>query len=265
MKKAVFFDIDGTLLEYLNGITDITPKVKQAIHDLQKKGHYVFIATGRPFSFLSKPILDIGFDGFILANGAHIIINNETVYSEFLDKNFLNNLIKELDGFKIQYVLEGEHFSYMKDEFKEFHDFFDHVGVSKKLFKSDYSINNLEICKVEMLCSNDEIAKECLKIVQQNKDYDYVNSIALKSFELYSKKITKATGILKVLDYLNIDLKDSYAFGDGKNDIEMLETVGCGIAMGNADESVKKHAKEITSSIYDDGVAIGINKFILND
>lgn len=32
MNKAIFFDIYGTLLEYLNGITDITPKVKQAIH-----------------------------------------------------------------------------------------------------------------------------------------------------------------------------------------------------------------------------------------
>ena len=62
---------------------------------------------------------------------------------------------------------------------------------------------------------------------------------------------------------LDIDINNSYAFGDGKNDIEMLETVGCGIAMGNACDSIKKYANEITTSIHDDGVATGIERFIL--
>jgi len=51
---------------------------------------------------------------------------------------------------------------------------------------------------------------------------------------------------------------------DGKNDIEMLSTVGCGIAMGNADEEVKKYAKEVTDTVHNDGVAIGIEKYILS-
>jgi len=114
-----------------------------------------------------------------------------------------------------------------------------------------------------MMCPNDETVEKCLNIVQRNEDYDYVNSIALKSFELYSKKNTKATGIIKALEYLDIDINNSYAFGDGKNDIEMLETVGCGIAMGNACDSIKKYANEITTSIHDDGVATGIERFIL--
>lgn len=263
MKKAIFFDIDGTLLDYMDGITDITPKVKQAINSLQEEGHYVFIATGRPYAFLSKSILDFGFNGFILANGAHVIINNKTIFSEYLDKSFVRNLVEELENLNIQYVLEGEYYAYMKDSFKEFHDFYDSVGVSKELFNVNYSLNDIEVYKVEMMCPNDEIVEECLRIVQRNEDYDYVNSIALKSFELYSKKNTKATGIIKALEYLDIDISNSYAFGDGKNDIEMLETVGCGIAMGNACDSIKIYAKEITTSIYDDGVAFGIEKFIL--
>ena len=68
MKKAIFFDIDGTLIECFGGIVDMSEKVKNAIYSLQKKGHYVFIATGRPYAFLSQAILDFGFDGFILAN-----------------------------------------------------------------------------------------------------------------------------------------------------------------------------------------------------
>ena len=55
MKKAIFFDIDGTLLDYFGDITDMTSRVKESIRALQNEGHYVFIATGRPYAFLSKP------------------------------------------------------------------------------------------------------------------------------------------------------------------------------------------------------------------
>ena len=175
----------------------------------------------------------------MLANGAHVIIKNKTIFSEYLDKSFVSNLVDELENLNIQYVLEGEYHSYMKECFKEFHDFYDTVGVSKELFKVNYSLDDIGIYKIEMMCPNDETVEKCLNIVQRNEDYDYVNSIALKSFELYSKKNTKATGIIKALEYLDIDINNSYAFGDGKNDIEMLETVGCGIAMGNACDSIK--------------------------
>lgn len=263
MKKAVFFDIDGTLLDHFGGIVDITPNVKKAIRALQKEGHYVFISTGRPYAFLSKNILDFGFDGFILANGAHVIINNETIHSDHIESEFINNLANELDELNIQYILEGEYYSYMNKKFKEFHDFYDSVGVSKDLIKDEFSLDEIKTFKIEMMCPNDDVAKSCLEIVQRNKDYDYVNSIAIKSFELYSKKNTKATGIIKVLEYLDISIENSYAFGDGKNDIEMLSTVGCGIAMGNADDEVKKYAHKITDEVQKDGVATGIEKYIL--
>ena len=265
MKKAVFFDIDGTLLDYFGGITDMTPIVKDSIRSLQKEGHHVFISTGRPYAFLSKSILDFGFDGYILANGSHVIINNETIHSEHIDREFINDLINELDELNIQYILEDEHYSYMYKKFKEFYDFYDTVGVSKELIKDEFSLDEVKAFKIEMMCPDDEIADLCLKIVQRNEEYDYVNSIALKSFELYSKKNTKATGILKALEYLNVDIENSYAFGDGKNDIEMLSTVGCGIAMGNADDEVKKYANKVTETVHNDGVAVGIKKFIFNN
>ena len=66
------------------------------------------------------------------------------------------------------------------------------------------------------------------------------------------------------MDHLNIPIENSYAFGDGKNDIEMLSTVGCGIAMGNADDDVKKYAKEVTDTVHNDGVAVGIEKYIIS-
>ena len=170
MKKAIFFDIDGTLLDYFGGITDMTPVVKESIRSLQKEGHYVFISTGRPYAFLSKSILDFGFDGYILANGAHVIINNEVIHSDQMDRKFIKNLINELDELNIQYILEGEYYSYMDKKFKEFYEFYDTVGVSKELIKSEFSLDKIKTYKIEMMCPNDEVVDSCLKIVQRNEE-----------------------------------------------------------------------------------------------
>ena len=78
--------------------------------------------------------------------------------------------------------------------------------------------------------------------------------------EIYAKNVSKATGILDVLRLLNIDIKDSYCFGDGPNDVEMFETVGHAIAMGNAIQEeaidiIKERAESICLTVHEDGVA----------
>ena len=86
MKKAIFFDIDGTLIDCMNGKMDISDRVKNVIKDLQKNGDYVFIATGRPYALVSENILNFGFDGFVLSNGATIIVKDEVIHSEAIEK-----------------------------------------------------------------------------------------------------------------------------------------------------------------------------------
>ncbi|MGL4875807.1 MAG: HAD family hydrolase [Clostridium sp.] len=263
MKKAIFLDIDGTLLDCLNGITEITDTVKTVIKGIQEKGDYVFIATGRPYAFLSKSILDFGFDGFVLANGAHVIVNGQTVYSDYIKKDNLQAMISIFDREGIQYILQSDKYSYMKKEFKEFYDFYESVGVSKRLIKDEYNLNDLNIFKVEMLCLNEESYNLCLNLIKENEEYNYVSSLDIKALEFYMKKDTKATGIYKALQFLNVDIKDSYAFGDGRNDIEMLQAVNCGIAMGNASDEVKGYANKVTDTVQNDGVASGILKYVI--
>lgn len=261
MKKVVFFDIDGTIMDCLNGLTDMTPRVKKAIEALKTNGDYVFIATGRPYAFLNEAIRNLGFDGFILTNGAYVKVKEKCIYKESIKKDFIKKLTYNFEQLNIQYILQGEKFSYIKDEYKKLHSFYNSYSISKKYLEGNYNLEEIDTYKIEMLCNDNKGIDYCLSL--GNGDSYHTHNMEKNSFELYSKTTTKASGILKVLEHLNIPIENSYAFGDGENDIEMLSTVGCGIAMGNADDFVKSYASKVTGTVQNDGVALGIEKFIL--
>lgn len=276
MKKAVFFDIDGTLLNTSKGVNKITSPVKDSIKELQKNDTLIFISSGRPYAFLNEDILDFGFDGYILMNGSLILLNDKKTidnnnsnsnyikpfYKNTFEKKHLKTLISKFEEYNIQYILEDEKYSYLKSDFRCQKSFYEDIGISMKYIKNEYDIENINVCKIEMHCPDKNASNFCKTLEDDNFRYTYFDEFKL--FELYSRKDTKASGILKILDYFNIDVNNSFAFGDSHNDIEMLNTVGCGIAMGNASEEIKIHADKVTKSVSEDGVAHGINNYILN-
>ena len=81
--------------------------------------------------------------------------------------------------------------------------------------------------------------------------------------DVIKKGLTKGTGIKTIL--MNNEYTKSYGIGDGLNDIEMFENVDVSIAMGNASDEVKKHAKIVTSSIFERGVEQILEKIIKNE
>lgn len=83
------------------------------------------------------------------------------------------------------------------------------------------------------------------------------------SFDLTLRGVSKAVGISELVKKLNNDIKDTIAFGDGRNDIEMLESVGLGIAMGNAVIEAKASADFVTDRIENDGIVKALKKFEL--
>ena len=74
---------------------------------------------------------------------------------------------------------------------------------------------------------------------------------------------SKASGVAALARDLNIPLQEVMAIGDNNNDIQMLHTVGWGVAMGHASEVVKAAAKAITASNREDGVARAIERYAL--
>ena len=91
MKKVLFFDIDGTLL---NSELKIPEGVKRELKRLKEAGHYLFVASGRPLAFISNQIIDAGFNGFVLCNGAHVELNHEIIYENRIPYEKVNDLMK---------------------------------------------------------------------------------------------------------------------------------------------------------------------------
>ena len=177
----------------------------------------------------------------------------------------MRKAIETFEKHQVEYILETEYYSYLPKRFKAFHDFYDKVGVNRNLIKEEYELEKLQVQKIEVQCPTDEALELCLDFLKVHPEYDYFESIAERIIEIYAKKNTKAVGILEALKYTGIPIENSYAFGDGKNDIEMLELVGCGIAMGNASDEVKSYANVITDTVYNNGVAKGIEAYILKE
>ena len=262
MKKAVFFDVDGTLFDVSNGMMTMSDKTKTTIRQLQDAGHYTFIASGRPFAFLDKEITEFGFDGYVLMNGAAVIMGDQVLYKKPLDKAYVASTCKTCDAHQVEYILQGTKHVYLKPAFKQLDDFYEDIEIAKNRFVYDFNAADLDVYKMEFISKNEQGLGICMSFV--NDKMEFMTDPRHKlNFELYAKTETKATGIQRALQSLNIPLENSYAFGDGKNDKEMLAAVGCGFAMDNADDSLKAIADYTVDSVHRDGVAKGILEYIL--
>ena len=109
---------------------------------------------------------------------------------------------------------------------------------------------NEDIYQMNLFCE-DEYVSEFISQTNDLLSYSKLNDYG---YDVYAKDQTKATGIEHLINYLNIDKKDTIAFGDGHNDREMIEFCEIGVAMGNALQKVKEVSNYITDDIDNDGI-----------
>ena len=266
MKKAVFFDIDGTLIDVQKKQTRMSEPVRQAIAKLKAAGHYTFIATGRPWAYLDDELTKSNlFDGFVLMNGALVILSGKVIYHKPLAKDLVNKIINLAEANNIEYILEGQPYVYLKNEYKALEDVYTRIDISLDNFVRDYDLSKLDISKIEFLAATPAAGSIFKKLLALDEVTGLIDPTITKYMELYSANISKGTGVLKALAALNIPVSESYAFGDGLNDTEMMETVGHSLVMGNAGDELKQKAEYVLPTIADDGVAEGIHRYILKD
>lgn len=256
-RKIIFFDIDGTL--FCPELGRITDEVKNAIKSVQKQGHLCFVASGRPYGFIAENVKEIGFDGYVLANGANVKYHNKDLTARYLNYQNVQELISKLKNKNIEYILQTPTLCYLDKSNQCLLDFYSHCNIDFHNLCYEYNEDEViqRTVKIESWTKNQEELDYAISCFQS---FSYELHPDHHSLEIYSNEVSKATGILDVLHELNIDVNDSYCFGDGPNDVEMFETVGHPIAMGNAIEDIKQRAEIICPSVQENGVAIQLEK-----
>ena len=256
-RKVLFFDIDGTLVESRLGIVDIPQTVKDEMKRLQGLGHKLFISSGRPRAMLNQEILEAGFDGYILANGAYVEIDGQSIYEDRMDATLAVKTMEMLEKLDCSYMIETAKHVYIDNQNNDLYDFFDKVGFASQ-FKTEFDKYDViqRTLKIEANVT-DENREKVIDYIKNDFGYvvNYDEHGSENAFELYSPTISKAVGIQKVLEYYNLTKDDTYAFGDGINDLEMIQYCHVGVAMGNAVKELKDVADLICRRIDEDGLA----------
>ena len=251
--KIVFLDVDGTITNHEDG--SIPSSTIEAIKVLQSKGIKVVAATGRPLS-MCKELQDLGIETFITANGGYVKHNETVIHKVPMDKNVIleimdfakvenNGLSFYTEDFCMNGVKENEILSALKET----------------LSLDDYPITNQLIHEQEifLLClfANDRTVEK------YTRKFPHLTFKRWHPFVLnvLQEDVSKSLAIEKTLEFFGIKKSEAIAFGDGENDIDMLELVGLGIAMGNGNEKLKNVADFVTKKSSEDGIHYALEKY----
>lgn len=251
MKKIVFFDIDGTLLD---GDKKLPDSAKDAIHTLQKNGIYTAIATGRA-PFMVSPLLEeLNIDSYVSFNGQYVVFENEMIASNSINTEILKDI--EESASKHEHALVYLNENTLKTNAKN------NERVRKSLGSLKMAYPGYD---PEFYIKRD--IYQALLFTKEN-EAEYLHAFSEISFirwhelslDIIPKGGSKARGIRQLIARLGFRMEDVYAFGDGLNDIEMLQEVGTGVAMGNAHDIVKEHADFVTADVENDGIVKGLKE-----
>lgn len=262
MIKAVFIDIDGTLLTSRREVTDNT---KNIINKCIEKEIKIILSSGRSRIDTIEYQKLAGTSPYIISsNGAEAydIENKTEIYSEPISKEVVKELL--MYSQKNDYIIKFNYGSELVMNKNFYPDEAENIRTEKEL---------LEIADKEKI----------LQCVVSNKDFEkmkefkrYLSKLnmnikieneskRLKNPELEPSKnyycdvtsllISKGKAVKKICEYLNLKSEEIAVIGDGENDISMFELTENSVAMGNAIEEVKEKAKFVTTSNDEEGVA----------
>lgn len=251
-RAIVFFDIDGTLCRYEDTVND---NIKRCFKRLHKGNHVVFLCTGRSPKDISNDILSLGFDGIIACMGAVIIHGNEVLQNKFITPDMLLETVGLMIERKVPALILGIDEVLRTEQMKPTPLETGIVRSVEDLYRNgklvEISSLDIEYPSVSALGPIREMIDRHSNLIEYNET----------SGQTRLKGVNKAEAIRVVLARYSHENLKSYAIGDSQNDIEMLNCVDVGIAMGDAPDIVKSAASWITSTVEEDGVCNAMRHF----
>ncbi|MGQ9412144.1 Cof-type HAD-IIB family hydrolase [Streptococcus pluranimalium] len=267
--KAVFFDIDGTLL---NDNKRVEKATVLAIKNLKEQRILVGVATGRGPGFVQPFMDNLGLDFAVTYNGQYIFTRDKILYQNQLPKSLIYRVIRYAGDKKREISLGtasglvgsgliemgtstfGQIVSRLvpKKLTKTVENSFKKIIRRIKPQNMDYlkTIMREPVFQIVLVATEGEGQKLRDKFPQIT-----ITRSSPYSIDLISHGQSKIKGIERVGDIFDFDLDEVMAFGDSENDMEMLTGVGIGVAMGNGQDELKSIADYTTDSNNRDGIS----------
>lgn len=254
-QKLIFFDIDGTLL---NREKLIPKSTKEAILSLKESGHFISIATGRsPFMF--KEIIDeLSISSYVSFNGQYVVLENEPIFKNPLNKSKLKELhLNSKDEGHPLIFMDHMQMRATVDNHPHIHESLGSLHFPHPEVDEEYYMEN-DVYQTLLFCGREHEEQ----YLNGNPHFHFIR------WHKYSTDVlpaggSKARGIEEMMKKLGFSREDVVAFGDGLNDIEMLQFAGNGVAMGNGVKQVKEVASLVTKSVEEDGILHGLQQLKL--
>lgn len=251
MPKIFFFDIDHTLLDHRSN--RIPPSALEAIASLKADGHLIAIATGRGYDYALEYIEQVEPAYTITQNGARILRGDTVVQHHPLSRDGLIALFRLMAARGHAYGgTDGTnaHVSAMVDEVLA-----PMGSVDLRAFPSDpKDLPASPVFQGWLFFHEDLDATLLPELRAAFPEFDYVRWHPT-ALDVMPRGVHKMTGCDWVLADAGIDAAHAYAFGDGLNDLEMLQGVGTGIAMGNSHPQLLAVADRVAGAVHEDGLA----------
>ena len=279
--KAIFLDMDGTLLNSEKEVSDYSIKI---LKEIKQKGIEIILISGRCNKSIEHIVKNrinnkdeiiryiISTDGTMIKD----LKENKIIYQSKKKKKLVKELIYKSYNFDTAFYIITENDMYKDNRMNEYQketdrwyingEFYNIENNLKTIDFNDFSKKNEKVNRILFFSMNLDKLKEINENILKN---DEIQTLFRKDFKDYqllliSNKYSKAIGIIEMCKYLNLSTKDTIAFGDSDNDIEMLEIVGDGIAMKNTKIDLKTNKiTEFTNN--EDGVAKYLEKMLLEE
>ena len=253
--KAVFFDIDGTLVSFQ---THCVPQSAiDAIGILRSKGIRVFIASGRQYALINN-LGSLQFDGYVTINGALTLIDGKMVDSHPIPPTDLKLVSKYLESnnkFPCFFVTQNSILlNYSNADVEE--------------IRQLINFPKIPVANIDTL-SGEEPIYQLIAFFRENDESNIMQCLPHCTTarwhplfaDVVASGVSKVVGMERICQHFGISQSETMAFGDGGNDIEMLQWAGVGIAMGNATDEVKKYANYVTSDVDNNGIFNAVKHF----
>ena len=269
MKKIIISDMDGTLLKTDKSISKNTINT---VNDMRRQDIDFTIATGRIYPVVLDTVDEMNITKpLILCNGAIIQdpITQEIYYSKTLDNSIAVEILKKIEKTNC-------YFYYYTDDSinaKSLKYTTAHYNEQNKKSKQEkkIKINILEeviekakndiIYKIVALDDNKDKLEDIKEKLKEFKDYITIVSSYHNNIEIVANGVDKGSGVKFFAQKFGYDIKNIMCIGDEENDESMLKVAGFSVAMGNANNNMKKIADFITDTNDNDGISKAILEF----